>query len=76
MEHNSDFYSDHKYCSDCNEYVPYLMSMEHSYCARCGARVRLFSEQDWEAFNASLKERKPKGGRPRKGTGTDNKESA
>jgi len=62
----TDFYNDRKYCTACDAYVPYLQSMEHSYCALCGAQVRLFSEADWNAFNESLKERKPKGGRPRK----------
>ena len=70
---NSDFYTDRKYCSECADYVTYLQSMEHSYCTRCGGQVRLFSETDWEAFNESLKERKPRGGRPRKDRG---KESA
>ncbi len=61
-----DFYSDRKFCTSCEDYVPYLMSLEHSYCAHCGANVKLFSEKDWETFHASLKERRPKGGRPRK----------
>ena len=71
----SDFYSDRKFCAQCNDYVSYLQSMEHSYCTTCGEEVRLFSEQDWEAFNESLKERKPKGGRPKKKDQQD-KESA
>ena len=62
----TDFYNDRKYCSECDEYVPYLQSMENSYCAVCGSKVRLFSDADWEAFNESLKERRPRGGRPRK----------
>lgn len=62
-----DFYTDRKYCPTCNDYVPYLMSMDHSYCVSCGQRVRLFSDNDWQVFNESIKERKPKGGRPRKG---------
>jgi len=76
MLDHSDYYSDHKYCHECEAYVPYLMSLEHSYCAQCGSRVRLFSESDWEAFHAALKERRPKGGgrprkRPAKGGGDD-----
>ncbi len=63
---NTDFYNDRKYCQDCQEYVPYLQSMEHSYCTLCGAQVRLFSEEDWETFHAAVNEKKPKGGRPRK----------
>jgi len=72
MEH-SDFYNDRKFCQDCGDYVPFLQSIEQSYCAVCGSTVRLFSEDDWTAFHDSLKERRPKGGRPRK---QDNKESA
>ncbi|MAB79863.1 MAG: hypothetical protein CMJ89_10970 [Planctomycetes bacterium] len=62
----SDFYSDHKYCETCCDYVSYLQSMEHSYCVQCGDAVRLFSKEDWEVFNATLKQRRPKGGRPKK----------
>lgn len=69
-----DFYSDQKYCHTCEGYVPYLMSMDHSYCVHCGERVRLFSESDWKEFHESMKARRPKGGRPRKNK-TD-KESA
>ncbi len=68
-----DFYSDKKFCDRCGTYRAYLQSLEHSYCVECGTEVRLFSEQDWEAFHSSLKERRPKGGRPRKDRG---KESA
>ena len=71
MDH-TDFYNDRKYCTGCEDYVPYLQSVEHSYCSVCGEQVRLFSDEDWEAFHASLKERRPKGGRPRK----QDKESA
>ncbi len=65
MEH-LDFYSDRKFCSHCEKYVPYLMSVDSSYCSDCGNEVRLFSESDWKAFNESMAARKPKGGRPRK----------
>ena len=64
MEH-TDFYNDRKYCQACGDYVPYLQSMEHSYCAVCGSKARLFSDDDWKSFHDSLKERQ-KGGRPRK----------
>jgi len=60
----SDFYNDRKFCEHCQTYVAYLQSTEHSYCVQCGKAVRLFSEQDWTAFNEALKERRPKGGRP------------
>lgn len=62
-----DYYSDRKFCPTCNAYVPYLMSVDKSYCAQCGQDVRLFSEQDWTAFNASMQEKRAgKAGRPRK----------
>lgn len=61
-----DFYSDRKYCDQCDDYVSYLMSVETSYCVQCGAQVHLFSESDWESFNQSLQDRRPKGGRPSK----------
>ena len=69
----SDFYNDRKFCHTCGDYVPYLHSLETSYCAVCGDEVRLFSEQDWDHFHATLKDRRPKGGRPRRQQG---KESA
>ena len=69
----NDFYNDRKYCHQCEDYVPYLHSMEHSYCSHCGSEVRLFSDEDWNTFHAELKERRPKGGRPRK---RQDKESA
>jgi hypothetical protein len=72
---NPDYYSDRKFCSTCNDYVPYLMSLEHSYCASCGQEVRLFSKEDWGNFNRTMEERRPKGGRPRKQQSRD-KESA
>ena len=61
-----DYYSDRKYCPECDDYVSYLMSIEHSYCVQCGGEVRLFSKQDWENFHESLAARRPRGGRPRK----------
>jgi hypothetical protein len=61
-----DYYNDRKFCSHCNQYVAYLMSIEHSYCVECGKEVRLFSQQDWSSFHQQMEERKPKGGRPRK----------
>ena len=70
---DSDFYSDRKFCDHCNKYVSYLMSVESSFCVDCGAKVHLFSKKDWRSFNASLQERRPKGGRPRREKG---KESA
>ena len=68
MEH-IDYYSERKYCTHCEKYVPYLMSVDKSFCAECGGEVRLFSECDWRQFNESMAARKPKGGRPRKDKG-------
>ncbi len=62
----NDFYSDLKWCDSCSDYRRYLMSMEHSYCVECGGKVRLFSSDDWDSFHTELKDRRPKGGRPRK----------
>ena len=70
---NIDYYSDKKFCSQCDGYVHYLMSIEHSFCVQCGAEVRLFSSDDWEEFNEALNAKRPKGGRPRK---KDTRESA
>lgn len=53
------FDSDRKWCPACEEYVPYLMSLDTSYCASCGGEVRLFSKEDWEAFSENLKARRP-----------------
>ncbi len=63
---NADYYNDRKHCSKCDAYVPYLMSVDRSYCAHCGAEVRLFSKSDWSEFQRTIAERRPKGGRPRK----------
>ena len=71
-----DFYSDKKWCPSCDEYVNYLMSVEHSFCTNCGQEVRLFSKEDWSNFNDTLEARKPKGGRPRKNVGDSDRESA
>lgn len=68
MDH-PDYYSDRKFCAQCNDYVAYLMSLDNSYCAECGGEVRLFSESDWQVFNESMQSRRPKGGRPRKNQG-------
>jgi len=70
----TDYYSDRKFCTHCNGYVAYLMSVDKSYCANCGQEVRLFSKEDWSTFHQTIQERRPKGGRPRKGQ--QNKESA
>jgi len=61
MTDSIDFYSDKKWCASCADYVPYLMSIEHSYCVTCGAEVRLFSKEDWRTFSEGMESRKPKG---------------
>lgn len=63
---NFDYYADRKFCPTCNDYVHYLMSVEHSYCVHCGERVRLFSKEDWETFNENLARHKGRGGRKRR----------
>jgi len=73
---NLDYYSDRKFCPQCDKYVSYLMSVEHSYCVDCGAEVRLFSQGDWQEFNNSLSAKRPKGGRPRKSQKGRGRESA
>ena len=59
---NIDYYQDKKWCPSCNDYVNYLMSVEHSFCVSCGGEVRLFSKEDWEAFHEGMKAKRPKGG--------------
>ena len=70
MDH-LDYYGDRKFCPECNDYVHYLMSIEHSYCVDCGGEARLFSEKDWTAFNEAIQAKRPKGGRPRKNRGRE-----
>jgi hypothetical protein len=55
-----DYYSDRKFCSHCNQYMPYLMSIDKSYCAECGNEVRLFSKEDWSSFHQQMEERRPR----------------
>ena len=59
---------DTKYCPCCETYVRYLASIDRSYCVECGSEVRLMSEADWGTFQERMEARKPKGGRPRKGS--------
>lgn len=70
MEPNS-YYDDRKYCPQCQDYRRYLMSVSKSFCVECGGEVRLFSKEDWEAFNESLEAKKPKGRRARRGSKSD-----
>ena len=57
MDHR-DFYQEKKWCVTCNDYVRYLMSVNQSYCAKCGTQVRLFSKEDAQRFSADLEKRK------------------
>ena len=45
-----DFDTELKWCEKCKAYRRYLMSINHSYCAECGEKVRLFSKADAAAF--------------------------
>ncbi|MCA8943351.1 MAG: hypothetical protein KDB80_12380 [Planctomycetes bacterium] len=53
-----DFYNELKWCADCNDYVRYMMSVNHSYCTACGNRVRLFSKEDSKRFSEQVQKRK------------------
>ena len=55
---NSDFYAERKWCDQCKDYVRYLMSVDHSYCAHCGNKVRMFSREDAQRFNENLQRHK------------------
>lgn len=65
----SAFHNETKYCPCCDTHVRFLASIEFSYCVECGGEVRLFSKDEWQAVQQILADRKPKGGRPRKGAG-------
>ena len=55
---NRDFYGERKWCERCKNYVRYLMSVDRSYCAQCGNRVRLFNRDDARHFNETVKRHK------------------
>lgn len=50
------FYEDRRFCVSCRDYVRYLRSPQATYCVQCGTVVRLFSEDDWGAFQRSLRQ--------------------
>ena len=56
-----DFEKETKWCESCNEYQRYMMSIDHSYCAECGSKVRLFSKTDAEKFGEELTKRRWRG---------------
>lgn len=53
-----DFYQETKWCQTCKDYVRYLMSVNHSYCAHCGAEVTLFNKEDSVRFELAVERRK------------------
>lgn len=55
---NAEFYNEQKWCDDCNRYVRFLMSVNHSYCIECGGRVRLFSGDDKQSFEDNVQRHK------------------
>ena len=57
MDRNN-YYDETKWCETCQNYVRYLMSMDSSYCASCGRKVRLFSKKDAKDFSSTLEKKK------------------
>lgn len=53
-----DFYREQKWCGKCQDYVPYMMSVNHSYCVHCGERVRLFSKEESKNFSDDVQKKK------------------
>lgn len=53
-----DFYSELKWCASCNDYVRYMISVNHSFCTQCGGRVKLFSKEDSQRFSEQVQQRK------------------
>ena len=56
-----DFDQDKKWCEKCNSYQRYMMSVDHSFCAECGSKVRLFSKADAATFGEELVKRRWRG---------------
>ena len=53
-----DFQKERKWCPKCESYRHYLMMLNHSFCADCGAQMRLFSKRDQQRFNEDLQNRR------------------
>ena len=53
-----DFYAELKWCPRCISYVRYMMSVNHSFCIDCGAKVQLFSKEDSARFSVDVQKRK------------------
>lgn len=55
---NTEFYTESKWCESCKTYVPFLMSVNHSFCVHCGGKVRLFSRDDNSRFGETVQRHK------------------
>lgn len=55
---SGDYYQEKKWCEACDDYVRYLMSVDHSYCIDCGGRVKLFNHKDKEHFSETIQRHK------------------
>lgn len=58
MTTNDEYYRETKWCAQCQTYVRFLMSVNHSFCVQCGARVRLFSSDDDRGFTDTVQRHK------------------
>jgi hypothetical protein len=58
MTTNDEYYRETKWCAQCQTYVRFLMSVNHSFCAQCGGRVRLFSSDDDRGFSDTVQRHK------------------
>ncbi len=54
----SGFYSESKFCPQCDAYVRFLQSVQACYCVECGSKVHLFSIDDRKAFLQRIKDEK------------------
>ena len=66
-DRGTSFENDRKWCPECETYVPFLLSVNQSYCVDCGGEVRLFSKADWESFAETMSARRPQRGKRRSG---------
>lgn len=49
------FDDDRRYCAACTDYVRFLQSPSASYCTDCGGVVTIFSPEDMESLQSSLR---------------------
>jgi rRNA maturation endonuclease Nob1 len=54
----AEFYRETKWCAQCERYVRFLMSVNHSYCIDCGGRVKLMSGDDTQRFGDAVQRHK------------------